>query len=161
MSEIYFTVNPESELYKDYFEWVDDRSKTGKAFAEMRKEFGIETNEFYPAKARFCIVPTRSDRSKFREDLKKTSDGEFKKNTAVHKKWLELTKDINRFRRPRLYNCFSHLGRWREMLFHDGKVIYGCIQAHYDDVAIADTETICQIKASEYYAVREKLEESR
>lgn len=155
--EKFFIVKQDSQLYKDYFSYLEDRKKVGAAFNELREEFGIETNEFYPYKDRMVIVPTENDCEKFEKLMKKTSFGEFKKTSEPHKAWVEKVKDIEHMSGPRLLYYFPLLGnKWTERLFeHDGKV-YCTINAN------ADFETpdfVTEIKGSEFYKVIEEYEE--
>lgn len=155
--ERFFIVNKDSQLHKDYFNYLEDGKRVGAAFGELREQFGIETNEFYPYKDRMVIVPTENDCEKFEKLMKKTSLGEFKKASEPTKAWIEKVKDIEHMNSPRLLSYFPLLGRrWTEKLFaYDGKV-YCSIDAN------ADFETpdfVTEIKGSEFYKVIEECEE--
>lgn len=155
--EKFFIVKQNSQLYKDYFSYLGDRKKIGAAFNELREEFGIETHDFYPYKESLVIVPTKNDSEKFKNLIKKTSFGEFKKNSEPHKAWVDKVKDIEHINSPRLLYYFPLLGkRWSERLFeHDGKV-YCSIETNVD---FEMPDFVTEIKGSEFYKVIEECEE--
>lgn len=98
----YFEIKPDSELYKDYFAHERAGEKIKAAFNKAKEKFGIETSTFFLHKDRFRIAATDKDMEKFSSMMKKGNDGEFKKNTAVSKMWVELVKDIEHLKG---HNC--------------------------------------------------------
>lgn len=102
----YFEIKPDCALYKAYFAHKEDEPKIVSAFKEVCEKFGIETKEFYMKKDRFWIIPNVNDRKKFAGMMKKTNDGEFKKNSEVSKMWIGLVKDIEHFENR---SCFITL----------------------------------------------------
>lgn len=89
--------------------------------------------------------------------MKKGNVGEFKKNTAISKMWVELVKDIAHFDKPKLVyymrmNCY----RWKERLFHIGDKLYGSIES---DGEVSVPDFAVEMKASEFYKVIEDAEE--
>lgn len=155
--EKFFIVKQDSQLYKDYFSYLEDRKKVGAAFNELREEFGIETHEFYPYKDCLTIVPTKNDAEKFKNLIKKESFGIFKKTSEPSKAWMEKVKGIEHMNSPRLLYYFPLLGkRWSERLFeYDGKV-YCSISANVD---FETPDFVTEIKGSEFYKVIEECEE--
>lgn len=160
----YMKVKPGSKLYTDYFQWLnEDRNKVRDAFRNIKEKFGIETNEFSPEQSGFYIAPTSADMEKFSGMLKKSSYGEFKKNSEPHKEWVEAVKDIQHMRRPGLFAYFSSYlfgRRWKERMFNDGDVLYCCIENIEGQGRVKEIPDFCEeIKASEFYQVLEKLED--
>lgn len=156
--ERFFIVKQDSQLYKDYFRYLEDGKKLIAAFNELREQFGIETCKFYPDKERLIIVPTKNDAEKFKNLMKKTSYGEFKKASEHHKAWVEKVKNIEHMRSPRLLYYFPLLGkRWSERLFEYNGKVYCSIDANVD-FKIPDFVT--EIKGSEFYKVIEESEEN-
>lgn len=154
--EKYFIVDKESELYSDYFEWLNDKDKVAKAFRNVCEEFGVETKQFYLTKERFHIVPTLNDSEKFRSMMMKSDYGVFKKSSPVTKRWNELVKDIEHFKKPQLFYYLPLLGyKWRERLFNVGGVLYGSVES---DGYIDIPDYMTEIKASEFYKVIEEME---
>lgn len=155
--EKYFIVHEGSELYSDYFKWFKDKDKVAKAFRTMCEEFGIETKQFYLTKDRFHIVPTPNDNEKFRSMMMKSDYGVFKKNSSVAKRWVELVKDIENFKKPQLLFYLPLLGhRWKERLFNVNSVLYGSVES---DGEVEIPGCMTEIKASEFYKVIEEMEE--
>ena len=114
----YFEIKPDSALYKEYFAHENAREKIKAAFNEVKEKFGIESDTVALRKECFWIKPTAKDKEKFSGMMKKNNVGEFKKNTAVNKMWVELVKDIEHFERPQLFYYFPLIGhRWKERLF--------------------------------------------
>lgn len=159
MTDVYFTVNENSVLYRDYFESVEDEKKVLDAFHTVKEKYGIEANAFYPAKGKFHIIPKGDDEKKFESMLKKSNYGQFKKNSPVAKEWCELVKDIKHMNKPRLFCYFNLIGhRWREQLFHIGTILYGHIES---DGNVEFTDYVTEIKASEFYKAIEEEDEAR
>ena len=152
----YFEVKKGCKLYRDYFDYLEDKHKVVDAFDEVCKHFGIETDEFYLNKKSFRIVPTKTDNEKFATMMKKTNYGEFKKNSEPCKMWLSLTKDIEHFQKPELLFYFDLLGyRWKERLFHIGEKLYCSIESDGD---ISCPDFVTELKASEFYKIIEESE---
>lgn len=159
MSNVYFTVNEGSVLYRDYFESVEDGKNVLEAFNKVKEKYGIDANAFYRVKDKFHIVPKGDDINKFESMLKKSNYGQFKKNSPVAKDWCELVKDIKHMNKPELFFYFNLLGhRWKELLFHIGTTLYGHIESN-SKVELPDFVT--EIKASEFYKAIEEEEEAR
>jgi len=59
-----------------------------------------------------------------------------------------------------MLDYFDYAGRCSESLFSSEKVLYGRIRSDYDGVRIVATKTIKPIKATEYFAVVEALEDT-
>lgn len=157
MADKYFRIKEGCLLYEDYFAHKADRKKIASAFTEVREKYGIETQEFYLSKKYFRIVPTNNDNKKFADCLKKTSYGEFKKNSEISKAWIELVKDIEYMEKPRLIFYFDSLGHhWKERLFDIDGVLYCSIEG---DGEVSAPDFAEEMKASEFYKIVEDYEE--
>lgn len=152
----YFEIKPDCALYKEYFAHERAGEKIKAAFNEVKEKFGIETSTFFLYKDRFRIAATDKDMEKFFSMMKKGNVGEFKKNTAVSKMWVELVKDIVHFEKPRLFYYFPALGhRWKERLFHVGDKLYCSIES---DGEVSVPDFAVEMKASEFYKIIEDAE---
>lgn len=157
MADKYFRIKEGCLLYEDYFAHKADRKKIASVFTEVREKYGIETQEFYPSKKYFRIVPTNNDNKKFSDCLKKTSYGEFKKNSEISKMWIELIKDIEHMEKPRLIFYFDLLGHyWKERLFDIDGVLYCSIESGGE---VSTPDFAEEMKASEFYKIVEDYEE--
>lgn len=157
MTTIYFEVKNNCALYKDYFEFIDNLTKIKNTFKQLRKEFGIETSNFYLVPTKLHICPTEHDMEKFKEQLKKNSIGEFKKNSPASARWRELTKDFGIFAKPRIFWYMKITGNIKERLFHSGNKLYCSVES----TGLCDMPKWgIKMKASEFYKVLEDLEES-
>lgn len=155
MSEYYMTVQPESNLYKDYFAWTKDYEKIMDIYGQVSNKFGIETSKFYPFKSRLAIVPTEKDKEKFKRYLLK--DGEsFRKNSEPSKEWVQAVKDIKFMTKPSPTTYTAWLvGRASSRLFAVGDVLYCSIETEYD---FPMPDWGVEMKTSEFYKVIESLE---
>lgn len=153
----YFEIKPDCALYKEYFAHEKAGEKIVAAFNQVREKFGIETTVFYLKKGRFHIAATDKDMEKFSGMMKKGNVGEFRKNSAPSKMWVELVKDIAHFERPQLLYYFSCLlgRRWKERLFHIGDKLYCSIES---DGEVSVPEFAVEMKASEFYKIIEDAE---
>ena len=153
----YMEIRKDCQLYKDYFEWVGNWDAIKKLFNGIKEKYGIEATGFYPYKEAFKIVPTENDNKKFESMLKKTSYGEFKKNTGISKEWIAGAEKIGRIKKPELFYYFDLLGyRWRERLFHIGEKLYCSIES---DGEVSVPKFALEMKASEFYKIIEESEE--
>lgn len=150
----YFEVKPDCALYKEYFDHEKAGEKIKAAFNQVREKFGIETTTFYLQKDRLRIEATDKDMEKF--SIKKGNSGEFRKNSAPSKMWVELVKDIAHFERPELMFYFPLIGhRWKERLFHIGEKLYCSIES---DGEVSTPDFVVEMKASEFYKIIEDVE---
>lgn len=154
MSEYYMIVKPGSELYKDYFEYLENRKEVNEIFGRMQEKFGIETSKYYARKDRFSILPTEADKEKFKFLLLK--DGvTFRKTSEINKTWVHEVKHIKHMTSPSLFcYCNTGWGRLRSRMFPIGDTLYCSMQTEQDvDLPIWGEE----IKASEFYKAFEEL----
>lgn len=156
--EKYMEIQNDCKLYKDYFEWVGNWDVIKSLFHGIKEKYGIETTGFYTYKDRFQIVPTENDNKNFSSMLKKTSYGEFKKNTEISKEWISGVEKIGRINKPQLFFYFNLLGhRWKERLFHIGDKLYCFIES---DGEVSVPRFALEMKASEFYKIIEESEEN-
>lgn len=148
MSEYYMIVKPDSELYKDYFEYLENRKEVNEIFGRMQEKFGIETNKYYARKDRFSILPTEADKEKFKFILLK--DGvTFRKTSEISKVWVHEVKHIKHMTSPNLFcYCNSGYGTLHSRMFPVGDTLY-CSMRTEQDVAFPSWGE--EIKASEFY----------
>ena len=153
---VYFEVAQDSCLYRDYFRWFQDREKVSEAFKQLREKYGIEATVFYLQGDRLRIDPTEKDRENLKPFLLKGPIiGEFRKGSPMSKEWREAVKSLE-LTKPQLFNYFRLTGQhWRELLFHDGERLYGKVES---DGEVERPDYCRPIKASEYYAILEKVE---
>lgn len=152
----YFEIKPDCALYKEYFTHEKAVEKIKAAFEQVREKFGIEATKFYLCKDRLRIEATNKGMEKFPGMMKKCNAGEFRKNSAPSKMWVELVKDIAHFERPELMFYFPLIGhRWKERLFHIGDKLYCSIES---DGEVSVPEFAVEMKASEFYKVIEDAE---
>lgn len=130
--EKYFEVKKDSSFYKQYFDFKDMSNKVDELFKKFAKDNGIETKEYYQNTYRLAIVPTRTDRIKFKGMFMTNSDTDFKKTTPICKNWVKLCKEYN-LKTPRkpclAWDTNCKLGSYSisSRLFHIGEKVYGSI----------------------------------
>ena len=98
--EKYFEVKKDSDFYKKYFDFRDMSNKVNKLFKQFAEDNGIEKKEYYQNTDRLVIVPTQSDRIKFKGMFVANSDTDFKKTAPICKSWVSLCKE-NGLKSPR------------------------------------------------------------
>ena len=155
MSEYYMIVKPDSELYKDYFEYLENRKEVNEIFGRMQEKFGIETSKYYARKDRFSILPTEADKEKFKFLLLK--DGvTFRKTCEISKTWVHEVKHIKHMTSPSLFcYCNTGWGRLQSRMFPIGDTLY-CSMETEQDVGFPSWGE--EIKASEFYKELEGLQ---
>ena len=164
MKEIAFTVNKDSQFYKNYFLAKEERQK----FHELAKAFFKKHNLFEPKKyyqTEFLGLELTAEQKKLYADQIKKHDDEngmtrFKKRSAMQKSWEEdvVSKvDFDVIEKPKFW-WFDFIMRGSYSLWdHDG-VIYGYLKDnHKEEIKLADYMT--EIKMSEYYMAIEATEQ--
>ena len=156
MKEFYMTVSPDCALYRDFFAWVEDCKKIIDVYERMQKKYGIETNNFYPYKDRFAIIPTAADKEKFKSFFLKDGTS-FRKGCEMSKVWASEVKDIKFMRKPHPGFYWSEfVGSASSRLFAVGNILYCSMKTEYE-FRYAPTWGN-EIKASEFYKVMEEQE---
>lgn len=153
----YFIVKQDSQLYVDYFTYIEDKKKINKLFKQLAEKHGIETKEYYPSK-NLGIVGTKNDLIKFANQLKKDSTF-FKLKSEINKEWSEFTKEIKNWNKPSpgWYLQKSLLGRYNTRLFSIDGILYCSIEA---DAEFETEAWMQEMKASEFFKTIEDYEES-
>lgn len=156
MKELYMTVSPDSPLYRDYFMWLSDYKKVKEIYGEIREKYGIESLQVYPYDNKFMIVPTQTDKEKFKKFLLK--DGKtFRKNCEISKVWIQSVKGIKFIKKPAPAFYFAEwIGNTTSRLFAVGDVLYCSINAEHELNKIPSWANV--MKASEFYKVMEDME---
>ena len=163
MKEVAFTVNKDSQFYKNYFLAKEERKK----FHELAKAFFKKHNLFEPKKyyqAEFLgLELTAEQKSLYADQIKKNDDENgmtrFKRRSAMQKSWEEdvVSKvDFDIIEKSKFW-WFEFIMRGSYSLWdHDG-VIYGYLKDnHKEEIKLADYMT--EIKMSEYYMAIEATE---
>lgn len=156
MKEIAFTVNKDSQFYKNYFLAKEERQKfheLAKAFFKKHNLF--ETKKYYQTEF-LGLELTSEQKALYADQIKKNDDENgmtrFKKRSAMQKSWEEdvVSKvDFDVIEKPKFW-WFEFISRGSYSLWdHDG-VIYGYLKdGHKEEIKLADYMT--EIKMSEYY----------
>lgn len=87
--EKFFTINPDSKLYRDYWKWRDNASENNEVVVNFFKENGISATQYFLSKECLGIVPVDDDKEKFKNQLRAfaTSEG-----LRIFKKILRLER---------------------------------------------------------------------
>ena len=164
MKEVAFTVNKESQFYRNYFLEKEERQKFNELAKSFFEKHGLfETKKYYQTK--FLGLELTADQKKFYADQIKKNDDEngmtiFKKRSAMQKYWEEdvVSKvDFDVIKKLNFW-WFEFIARGSYSLWdHDG-VIYGYLKDRYkEEIKLADYMN--EIKMSEYYMAIESTEE--
>ena len=163
MKEVAFTVNKESQFYKNYFLAKEERQK----FHELAKAFFKKHDLFEPKKyyqTEFLgLELTAEQKALYADQIKKNDDENgmtrFKKRSPMQKSWEEdvVSKvDFDVIKKLNFW-WFEFIAHGSYSLWdHDG-VIYGYLKDRYkEEIKLADYMT--EIKMSEYYMAIEETE---
>lgn len=154
--EKYFIIKKDSQLYKDYFQWQEDKKNIVKVYDDFAKKHGIESGRFLPLKKRLCIVPSERDKDKFRNDLtlEYMDNGlrQFKVRSTIGKDWINAVADLRIAMKPNYFGLVRVYGRYSERLFNIKDTLYGSLSAN-SDFKLHDCME--EIKASDFYKVIE------
>lgn len=161
--EKFFTINKDSDFYKEYVQYQKDVKANAQAFKKFSEEHGIESTQYIPDDRAVIIIPTENDLQKFQGMFTKNKlyyeNGvrRFRANCQITKDWLEIAKTVPKPKKPD-YFCYGmrFCGKYSTRCFMIGDVLYG--SAENVEVKLLDFMT--EIKASEFYKAIEK-EESR
>ena len=150
------TVSHDCALYRDYFLWVEDYKKIMSAFDYMKWKYGIESNEFYPYKNRFGIVPTKADKENFKKFLLKDGTS-FRKDCEMSKVWVNEVKGIEFMRKPSpVFYWDQFVGSASTRLFGVGETLYCSMRTEYEFDFIPSWANV--MNASDFYKVMEGVE---
>lgn len=151
----YYVLDKDSQVAKDYFAWKEEQFKINKAFGELAQEQGIDTHKYYAVCDHLWICPTNKDNEKFKNELKKTEYGVFKKSSPTSKAWVEKCNDkgIQGLTKPYLMFYFTVSGRCRESLFDVNGTVYATYESETDFEC--EISSFKEIKGSEYYKIIE------
>lgn len=167
MVEQAFKISPNTPLYNIYFASKDEKDKFHKLAREFFAKYGfVEDNKYsgyyFSEDLRMQLSP--EDREKYAPQLRKLVDGNeicyFKVNSKMNKAWRqEVVAHINMDKLDGTWFWyFPYIDKGKYSLWHDGKNLYGYLMdEHKDSLALADY--MIPIKMSEYYAIKESLEE--
>lgn len=165
MEEKCFIVKKENYIYKEYFDWWNNRENVKNKWEEFKKLVGIESTTFVP-NINLYIVPTENDINNFGKmfckEIYKEGLRRFKSNSKIQKDWEKFAKNNNIFiSKPDFIldfigTCIS--GKMQSRLFHYNDIVYASINGEfYPDSEIP--EGYEEIKKSEFYKIIEKIME--
>lgn len=158
--EKYFRIKDECRFKKDYFDYMENSKMLNDFIKEFFDKHDIETSKYYLSEEQLYIVPTESDVYKFDKQLNKPKDQglrAFKKNSRVNKAFVNKLKenDLKILRKPQLWMYIDFLGRMSTQTFIKNSEIYAKVETDYK--FIYSTEYFEEIKASEYYKIKESI----
>jgi len=163
--ELYFSVNKDSELYKQWFEFDDNRKILNETYNEFCKKVGIESIKYAVAWNGLYIIPTEKDTELFGSQLQVKDHGDgakrFKGNSKVYRAWIKRLKEknIEIVSKPDMWHYFGAYGRSSSRIFDDEKgnvycsITAECLEKNFKGVT--------EMKASEFYKVIEDIKSKR
>ncbi|CEP45762.1 Uncharacterised protein [[Clostridium] sordellii] len=158
--EKYFRIKDECRFKKDYFDYMGNSKMLNDFIKEFFDKNDIETSKYYLNEEQLYIVPTESDMCKFDKQLNKPKEKglrAFKKNSRVNKAFVNKLKenDLKILRKPQLWMYIDFIGRMSTQTFIKNSEIYAKVETDYK--FIYSTEYFEEIKASEYYKIKESI----
>ena len=163
MKEIAFTVNKDSQFYKNYFLAKEERQKfheLAKAFFKKHNLF--ETKKYYQTEF-LGLELTAEQKALYAGQIKKNDDENgmtiFKKRSAMQKSWEEdvVSKvDFDVIEKLKFW-WLKFIAHGSYSLWDHEGCIYGYLKDRYkEEIKLADYMT--EIKMSEYYIAIEATE---
>jgi len=155
-----FIVTEQSQLHKDYYDYKNNVKIIDNLVKDLMDKHNIETKWYYADKFGFAIEPTEKDVELFGKMLKLPLENGvrfFKKNSKIHKDWLNLIKEnnIEVLRKPFAGFYFDGIyGKFKTRLFNVDDVLYCSIDCN-NTKEIECPEGMKRIKTSEFYKVIE------
>lgn len=155
--EKFYTVNPDFELYKEYFQYWNDAIKLNRIVAKFLPENGIETKQYYSSGNGLWIVPTENDKSKFAKQLSTKVEAQglrmFKANSQINKAFNLAMDGFMPTWKPIVQFYFGGGGKGSKYrLFHVGDVLYCSFDAPYE---FKNPDGFVEMMGSEFYKVME------
>lgn len=159
--EKYFIIKDECGFKKDRNDYLENVKKLNEVVKEFFNIYEIEANKYYLNTERLYIIPTENDIAKFDNFLTKAEDyglRAFKKNSKINKEFVKYLKDKNMkvLIEPLLWMYINFTGRISTQVFMHNDVMYAKIET--DNKFKYNEEYFKEIKASEYYTVKELYE---
>lgn len=157
--EKFYIVPNDSNIGKEYLEYVDTVKKVTDLFQKFATKNNIHTYTFYPAVTRLWIEPNSEDIKNFAKDFMVSTPGKFKLRSPINKEWVSLckengfTKDAHKPYIPFYFKFGYRNGKCSWRLFDIDEVIYCSFSNDSDFKA---PEDIVEIKGSEFYAAIER-----
>ena len=165
--ERYFIIKDKG-LIKLYHEYKFMIAKLNSAFCEFCKKHDIEAKQYYMSATNLHIVATENDVKKFSSQIRKNTDGLFRRNSELAKEWVLLCKE-NEIETPHkpvwqmssLINAKSGLfeNRFHSRMFEINGILYGSYGIDRD-WELTNTEAFQELKASEFWKIVEDAENS-
>ncbi len=159
--EKFFTIKPDSQLYTDYFQYLEDLQSNASIFDDFASKHEIGSHKFIPYKKYLVILPTERDKDKFAQDFTQqyfdNGGRQFKVRSEIGKDWISVMNDIKPARKPGYFYLISLVGHFSERLFHIGDTLYGSLRADSEFNLHSCME---EIKASVFYKLIEDYNES-
>lgn len=157
--EKFYTVNPDIDLYREYFQYWNDAVRLNKIVSKFLPENNIETKEYYANEHSLWIVPTENDKSKFSKQLsvKEESRGlrKFKSTSIIGKTWSLTMNGFVPAWKPIVQFYFGGGAGARYRLFHIEDVLYCSFDAPYD---FKNPNGFTEMSGSEFYKIMESSE---
>lgn len=157
--EHFLKVLPESKFVKDSEKFAQFRSELYKKFMVIRDEFNIHTEGVFLFK-RLTIDTNTYDIKKFNDCLlaDKRQWLQFKKQSKVQKRWLELTKDIEFVREPYFQFYFVNMLHYQNALsFWLDDHLYIRLETHQE---LEQVDWMQSITPMEFYQAKEQSEKA-
>ena len=158
--EKFFSVKEESDLYKDYFKWIDEYENMKKIYSSFADKYGIEATQFIPRKNSISILPSERDKDKFIDAFTGTIEELGFRQIRVHsnigKEWKRLVSDIAVPRKPILAMYISNIwGKYSARMFHVKDKLYGSLATGN---IVTLPEWAIEMNGSEFYKILESNE---
>lgn len=162
MSERYFVVTEQHELFKDFVAQKENEQKVREVFKAWKARFYVEADTYLPTAKRISIEATANDLQKFKDQfMSGWYDGlkEFKLKSEMNLTWVSMLKSeqLSVLHRPRVIFYLPH-GCKNSWVMN---LINGVLYLYYKTDADFETpDGMIEIKGSEYHKVIEDYEES-
>lgn len=159
MVEVAFIVNPESELYKNYFIGKEERQRFHDIAREFFAEYDLLDSGKYHMGNTLILELSPEKYNEYANQIKKEKiDGMyvFKKNAPMQKEWLNKVVSKVDFVKFNLNDFWywDYIKKGRYSMWDVDGILYGYLcDDDADEINLYDDE-MTRIKMSEYYAAK-------
>lgn len=167
MKEVAFIVKEDSNLYKNYFISENEKIKFKKLAYEFFKKYDLlNSMESYKFDKDLYMSLTNSEKEIYKSQICKNRDYtglyKFKHNSDINNKWINEVSSKIDFSALRLNDTWfwDYISNGKYLMFDYNNVIYGyLLDNNHDEIALDDR--VKRIKMSEYWKIREEIEENK
>lgn len=156
--EKYFEIKKNSDLYRDYFHYLDVSQMNRDFYKSFSAKHGIEASTFAMCIDCLWIDATDADVEKFGNALTnkdKYGGRRFKKNSTIGKEYAKLVNGVELASKPIYWDYgVRFYSQFKTRMFDIGDKLYGSMEADTPNLELIPS--MIEMKASEFFKIIEE-----